>query len=138
MGEQKNRALNAFKSAQKKFAFKDVEFHGAIELPEVTIISCKGNIGSLIGKNGIIVSQISKELNSKVRIVEHTTSEKKIIEDIIGNARLLGVNEIFAPEGKSLKIFINTNDKDKLPTTPKNLEKAIEELTSVKAKIEFQ
>ena len=136
--EPNSRILKAFEKAKKQFQFDDVSIESAIELPEVTIISCKGNIGSLIGKNGIIISSIRKELNKKIRVVEHSKNNKKIIDDIIGNVRLLGVNEIFKPDGKTIRIIINKEDKEKLVTTPKNLQKVIEQLTNAKAEILFQ
>ena len=136
--EPSTQILKAFEKAKKQFGFDDVSIETCIELPEVTIIACKGNIGSLIGKNGIIISSIKKELNKKIRVVEHTKNTKKIIDDIIGNVRLLGVNEIFKPEGKTIRIIINNQDKEKLITTPKNLQKAIEQLTSAKTEILFQ
>ena len=136
--EPNSRILKAFEKSKKQFQFDDVSIESAIELPEVTIISCKGNIGSLIGKNGIIISSIRKELNKKIRVVEHSKNNKKIIDDIIGNVRLLGVNEIFKPDGKTIRIIINKEDKEKLVTTPKNLQKVIEQLTNAKAEILFQ
>lgn len=132
------RILKAFEKAKKQFQFDDVSIESCIELPEVTIVSCKGNIGSLIGKNGIIISSISKELKKKIRVVEHSKNNKKIIDDIIGNARLMGVNEIFKPEGKTIRIIINSQDKEKLVTSPQNLQKAIEQLTNAKTEILFQ
>jgi len=136
--ELDERIIRAFEKARKKFLFTDVEFAQGIETPEVTIISCNGKIGSLIGRNGIIVAELSKELNSKVRIVEHSKDTKKVISDLIGNARLLGVNEIFEAGGKRIKVIINSNDKNKLAAPPQSLEKAIEELTENKATIEFR
>jgi len=107
-------------------------------MPEVTILLCKGKIGSLIGKNGVIVAELSKILENKVRIVEHSNKQKKIISDLIGNVRLLGVNEIYSPTGQETKIIINSQDKNSLITNPKHLEQALTQLLGTKTTIEFK
>ena len=132
------KAQEAFQKAQKKFLFKEVELEKAIEMPEVTILLCKGKIGSLIGKNGVIVAELSKILENKVRIVEHSNKQKKIISDLIGNVRLLGVNEIYSPAGQETKIIINSQDKNSLITNPKHLEQALTQLLGTKTTIEFK
>ncbi|MFH1391036.1 MAG: hypothetical protein ABIH20_01860 [Candidatus Diapherotrites archaeon] len=136
--ELDEKVKKAFEKARKKFLFSDVDFHKAIELPEITIISCNGKIGSLIGRNGIIVAELSKELNSKIRVVEHSNNSKKVIADLIGNVRLLGVNEVYEPSGVKIKVIINAHDSKKLSASPEHLEKAIETLTQNKAKLEFR
>ncbi len=138
MPQAHEKVKNAFEKTREKFQFTDVELHKAIELPEVTIIACKGNIGSLIGKNGIIASHLSKELGAKIRIVEHTSNEKKVIKDLLGKARLIGVNEVFSDGKKTLKIVLDSNDRNKLVSKPENLEQVVKELTELESKIEFQ
>ncbi|MCR4369497.1 MAG: hypothetical protein NUV67_06350 [archaeon] len=138
MGAGEDRVIEAFEKVRKKFLFSDVKLHQSIELPEITILSCKGKIGSLIGRNGIIVAELSKELGNKVRIVEHSQNTKKTITDMIGNARLLGVNEIYSPEGKSVKVILHHADRKRLAAKPEHLEQALEKLTEAKTSIEFQ
>ena len=131
------RVLEAFEKVRKKFLFSDVEFKRAIEFPDLTIIACKGKIGSLIGRKGIIVAELSKALDSKVRLVEHSKNPRKVVSDIIGNARLLGISETFSPQGRSIIVRLNQDDKKKLLTKPDSLESAIEQLTEAKTRIEF-
>lgn len=136
-GDVEKRCLAAFENARKKFGFTDVTLVAAIKLPELVILSCSGRIGSLIGKNGVIVSELCRELGSKVRVVESTKDERKVISDIAGNARLLGINEIYTPQGKLLKAIINRSDREKLVAQKENMEQAILKLTGTKTEIEF-
>ena len=134
--ELEEKVKTAFEKARKKFLFRDVELKQAIQLSDMTILSCTGKIGGLIGKKGIVVGELSKDLNSKVRVVEHSKDEKKVISDLIGNARLLGVNKIYTPEGQTLKVMINAKDQRLIPN-PQEIEKAMQELLQSKARIEF-
>ena len=136
--ELNDRVRKAFANARKKFLFTGVEFHKAIQLSETIIIVCKGKIGSLIGKKGIIVGTISKELNSKVRIVEASENPKKVILDILGNIRVLGVNEVFTKEGTELHVVINAKDRYRLTAPKEEMEKTIKELTGTATKIEMR
>ncbi|HIH09131.1 MAG TPA: KH domain-containing protein [Candidatus Diapherotrites archaeon] len=132
------KAKNAFENAMKKFQLHDVEFERAIELPNLVILLCKGKIGALIGKGGLVVGDISKEIGGKVRIVENTPNEKKMISDMVGNARLLGINEVFTPQGRAIKIKINRHDRHRLVADEKAIQGAIGELTKCEAMIEFE
>jgi len=133
-----DEVLEALAKTTKKFQVQKADFHKAVNLGDMTIISCNGKIGHLIGRKGIIVAELSKTLNTKVRLVENSKDHKKTISDLIGNARLLGVNEIYTPEGKEYKIIVRKSDSKKLTTTPESLGKAIHELLDVKAAIEFR
>src|SRR3989344_1690346 len=121
------KARRAFEAARGKFRFSNVEYSKAIEMTNLTILVCKGKIGALIGKGGAIVKEMGKEIGSRVRIVEHTKDEKKLVSDIAGNAKVLGINEVFAPEGRSIRIFLKEQDRQKLIAPVEELERALVE-----------
>ena len=133
------KALKAFQAARQKFHFSNVEFNRAIQATNLTVLVCKGRIGSLIGKGGTVVKELAKELNGKVRIVEKTNNEKKLVSDITGNARILGLDEIFSAKGiKSLRVVVSAMDRHKLIATVEELEKIIFELSGHGAQIVFR
>lgn len=122
----------------KIFPLTNVEFKKAIDLEELVVLSCTGNIGSLIGTNGKIVSEITKHLGKKVRVIEHTKNEKKMVSDLIGNARVIGLKKIFSPGSLEYKVIVSKNDQNKLVTTTTNIENALKTLLNAQITIEFE
>ncbi|MFH1256087.1 MAG: hypothetical protein V1494_02230 [Candidatus Diapherotrites archaeon] len=121
----------------KKFFFLNVEFNKALDLDELLVLVCQGNIGSLIGKKGRIVAVLSKEFGKKVRVIEKAKDEKKMLQDLLGSVRVIGVNKVFKPEGHELKVLIEKKDMDKMPLKAEDLEKSINSLLESKARVEF-
>ena len=116
---------------------ENVEFKKALDLGDLVVLVCTGNIGLIIGKKGKNVAELSKELGKKVRIIEETKDEKKMIQDLIGEARIIAVNKIFKRDGHEHKIMIKEADKAMLVTDIEKLNQAIEALLSTSATIEF-
>jgi len=122
----------------KKFFFKNVDFSKALELNELIVLVCEGNIGSLIGKKGRVVAELTNEYGKKVRVIEKSSDEKKMVQDLVGNARVLGINKVFDPEKTIHRIIIANQDKDKMIAPQDQLEKGISELLQGEATIEFE
>lgn len=121
----------------KKFFEPDIEFRKALDLDEIIVLACTGDIGLLIGRGGKIVGEMSRELGKKVRIIEKNSDEKKMAQDLAGAARILGVNKVFRKDGEELKIMLAEADRGRLFTTPENLEKAMRILLNAKVTTEF-
>lgn len=121
----------------KNFPITMVEFHHAIDLNEFILLVCSGKIGSLIGKQGKIASELSRSLGKKTRIIEKTKNEKKTIQDMLGSPRIIGVEKIFHPGSSETKIFINRQDESKLLAKKEKIEEALEKLLNTKTSIEF-
>ncbi len=122
----------------KAFPLNNVEFKKAIDLEKLLVLACTGKIGSLIGKQGKIVSEISKQSAKTVRIIEHTKDEKKMIQDLIGNARILAVKKTFNPQSLEFTIIIAKADKSKLIAPQESIEKGLQNLLNANTKIDFQ
>lgn len=122
----------------KHFPISNVAFHRALDLDEFILLVCSGSIGSLIGPKGRIVSDISKSLGKKVRIIEKTKNEKKIIQDLIGNARILGFQKKFVPGSTTATVFVLKWDSQKLSARKETLEAALGKMLLMDTKIEFK
>ncbi len=130
-------ASRLFAKMSKKLYFGDTEFKKAIDLSDLIVLVCVGNIGVIIGKGGKNVAALTNEFGKKVRVIERTADEKKMIQDLVGEARVLGVNKIFSTEGREHKILIKKSDKDKMATNEENLKKGLESLLDTNVKIMF-
>jgi len=131
------RSSETVKKLSKTFPVIDVKLIDAVELKDIIVLACEGRIGSLIGKKGIIVSELSKRLGKKVRVIEYTKDERKMVQDLFGDVRLIGVNKIFAAEGLQYKIVILSADQGKLPDEMNRLEECLSKLLNGNATVEF-
>lgn len=135
--EKEVEASRLLTKMSRKFFIGNFELKRVIEMPDVIFLVVVGEIGALIGKGGKTVAELSKELGKKVRVIEKTKDEKKMIQDLVGEARVLGVNKIFKKEGQEHKILIKAADKERLITDIENLKNGIENLLNTAATIEF-
>nr|HDO80655.1 transcription elongation factor NusA [Candidatus Bathyarchaeota archaeon] len=121
-------------------SLKDVKFVKAIESNNLVIIVVgQGDIPNLIGPKGRIIKSLSDELGRKVRVIEESSSLKKIIEDIIAPASLLGVNTVWLPDGTNeKKIRVRQSDSKRLPASTRVLETVINQLTGEKVRFVFE
>lgn len=121
----------------RRFFEPDIEFRKALEIDGLIVLLCTGKIGSIIGRRGIIVAEMSRDLGKKVRIVEKSRDEKKMIQDFVGMARVIGVDKVFRQEGTSFKVKIAKADEGKAITDATGLEKGIKLLLNADVTIEF-
>src|SRR3989338_8868705 len=64
----------------KNFPITGVEFKKAIDLEQLVVLACTGNMGALIGSKGHIAAELTKLLGKKTRIIEYTKNEKKMAQ----------------------------------------------------------
>ena len=123
---------------KRKQHLENVDFVKALDLGKLVIIVATGKIGVLIGRKGKIVTEVSRELGKRVRVIEHTQDEKKMIQDLVGKAKIVSFNKVFNPEGQSMKVVIAKADAPLLAAARTRLEQALQQLLGIKASIEFQ
>ncbi|MBI4044858.1 MAG: hypothetical protein HY392_04065 [Candidatus Diapherotrites archaeon] len=121
----------------KNAPITNAQFHRAIELEDVIVLLCSGNLGSFIGKQGRSVAELSKILGKKARIIENTKNEKKTIQDLIGSCRIIGIEKKFAPGSTQTVIHILKEDENKLSASRDSLEKGLERVLGAKTTINF-
>ena len=132
------KVLRKLQSMEKTLVLKDTEFVKAYEVEEFILIVCKGNVGALIGKEGAIVKSLSKDFGKKIRIVEHTNSEKENVQNVLGNVRVLGINKVFKPGAEETMLFIPKSDEGRMPADKETVEKIISEINRKKTEINFK
>ena len=132
------RVSRALQKLSKQFYFVNAEFKKSLDLGDMVVLLCKGNIGSLIGKKGRVVSELGKVLEKKVRVIELVKDDKKMIQDFVGNARVLSVNKVFRIDGKEHKVIIAEQDRERLATSPQVLKAGIEKMLDTQATIIFR
>ncbi|HOP08881.1 MAG TPA: transcription elongation factor NusA [Candidatus Methanofastidiosa archaeon] len=109
---------------------KDFRFVKAYEFEDlIVLIVGKDDVGAIVGKGGKILKILQKEFHNKIRVIEDTNDIRKMAEDLLFPARIVGVNIIFLPEGKRKRIRISQEDTKRLPIELKAAEGIIKALT---------
>lgn len=122
---------------QKKFLFRDVDFVRSIELGEAVVLVVKGNIGGVIGRKGIVVSELCKALDRKVRVIEETKDESRAVQDFLGKVRVVSVNKLFKPDSTEYKVMVADADRERLIAPKEAIEKGLGKLFNARVEVGF-
>lgn len=112
----------------KNTQLKDYSILRTVKLPNMVIVMVSG------GGNKTLLSKVSKQLSDErrtsVRIVEKTSSIKRLLEQIVTPARVMGANTVWLPDGSwESTIKMPKSDMRKMPIDPRSAEEAIRILT---------
>lgn len=117
---------------------KDYAIHKTVKLPNMMIVMVSGGSSNkaLLAK---ISKQLSEEKKTNVRIIEKTSSIKRLLEQIVTPARVMGANTIWLPDGSwESTIKMPRSDLRKMPIDPRSAEEAIRILTGEVIHIVFE
>lgn len=118
---------------------KDCIIHKIVRVSGMLIvmISCTGKISrAFLAK---ISKQISEEKKMNIRVIEKTSSIKKLLEQIVTPARIIGINTIWLPDGSWESIIrIPKVDKKKMPLDANSIEEIMKKLTGEVIHIVFE
>ncbi len=119
---------------------RDVTFVRAVESRSIIVIIVgKGEIGNLIGKGGKTVKFLQKALKKKIRIIEDTPDVRKIIQDLLHPARVMGMNILYLPTGEQkYKVRVPKEDERRIPTSLQSAEEIISKLTKLNIHLVFE
>ncbi|MBU7033517.1 MAG: KH domain-containing protein [Theionarchaea archaeon] len=125
---------------EQEHHIRDITFVRAVESRSlIVIIVGEGDIGNLIGKGGKTVKFLQRALKKKIRIIEDTDDVRKIIQDLLHPARVLGMNILYLPSGeKTYKIRVPREDERRIPTNVQSAEEIISKLTNLEIQIAFE
>ncbi|MBU7043133.1 MAG: KH domain-containing protein [Theionarchaea archaeon] len=125
---------------EQEHHIRDITFVRAVESRSlIVIIVGEGDIGNLIGKGGKTVKSLQRALKKKIRIIEDTDDVRKIIQDLLHPARVLGMNILYLPSGeKTYKIRVPKEDERRIPTNVQSAEEIISKLINLEIQIAFE
>ncbi|WP_448578137.1 transcription elongation factor [Thermosphaera sp.] len=100
----------------------------------------------LILRNGVeqgeleeVSKHLSRELDAKVKIIIETGDMRRLIEQVISPATLLGVNQVWLPDGSEIvNVRVPRRDRRYLERNRNTFEELIAKLTGRKARIIFE
>lgn len=118
---------------------KDYTIHKTVELPRMMIVMVSGGSGSNRAFLSKLSKQISEDKKIAVRVIEKSSSIKRLLEQIVVPARVIGANTVWLPDGSwESTIRIPRSDMKKMPIDAKSAEEAIKKLTGETIHIVFE
>jgi transcription antitermination factor NusA-like protein len=113
--------------------------HRTVKVPKMMIIMVSGGSGADRALLAKLSRQLSDEKRTNVRIVEKTSSIKRLLEQIVTPVRVMGVNTVWLPDGSwESTIRLPRSDTRKMPLDPKSAEEAIKILSGEITHIVFE
>jgi transcription antitermination factor NusA-like protein len=133
-------AMEFNKLEEKYPALKDITFYRAVEVGSLVVVLVgEGDLPIILEQRGKVIKSLEQNLKKKIRVIETSSSTKKVIEDLLIPAEVAGINEIYLPDGTTVKkVRIRTFDRKKLPASVDTLEDVVFKLTDEPVRIVFE
>lgn len=130
--------LRALINLEDKLKFlKKGEYVKSLSVTDELVVLVKNGFES--AEITALEKELSNSIGKKVKVVEYTSDLKKLIEQIIAPASLLGVNKIWLPTGEEvINIRISRRDRKYLARSKEQYELLIERISGTKARIIFE
>lgn len=129
-----SRAL--FSLSKKHPGLNHVNFKRAVDGGSLTVLIVgPGQIPLIIGRGGRVAQELERCLNTKIRGVEDGSTIRKLAQDILAPAEVLGVNVLYTKIGKEYHVRVPHSHLKRLPCKIHDLESLIGKLSDNKAVI---
>ncbi|MBC7219056.1 MAG: transcription elongation factor NusA [Hadesarchaea archaeon] len=134
-----NISLALYELSKKHKELDQLIFKRAVDSDGLAILVVgTGQIPLLIGRRGRIVQELENILKTKVRIVEEGSTEKKLIQDLLTPADVLGINILYTKSGDEYRVRVPRQHMRRLPMKKEKLEAALSKLTNKNYTIIFE
>lgn len=128
-----------FKLAHKHPGLDKVNFKRTIESGKFTVLVVgPGEIKLIVGRGGNIIKQLQRQLGTKIRVIEEGASPRKLAQDILTPAKVLGINILYTQGQEEYRIRVPSAHLRKLPASIDALQDLLAKLTNRNMKIVFE
>ncbi len=129
-----------YKLSEKYPGIRGISIKKTIDMGNLLVLIVgKNEIGNLIGKGGSIIKRIKKEVKRKIKVLEETENEKKLVQDVLLPARVQGINIVYMRDGtQEYKVRIPKEDMQALPADVQTIEKLLKRVTKKDMKVIFE
>jgi len=139
VSEDDVRVLRALINLEEKLKFlgRKGEYVKSINLINEIIVLVKDGFETT--EITTLEKELSNYMDKKVRVIEYASDLKRLIEQIVAPASLLGINKIWLPTGEEIiNIRVSRKDRKYLAKSKEQYETLIEKISGMKAKIVFE
>ncbi|MEW5955557.1 MAG: hypothetical protein AB1626_03405 [Candidatus Micrarchaeota archaeon] len=132
------RVAQLLSKYKEKYSLQKVEFDRALDLGRLAVILTSSDVSHLVGRGGRVAQALSKELGKHVRVVHSTADSRALLEQILLPVKPTGVNTVFTPKGKQLKVRIARKDVVHLPTDLDSVNRALHSILGENTVLVFE
>ncbi len=126
---------------EKEFPeLKDVEFKKSLEVgPLLVIMFSEHSLTKLSSVKRAIAKKLSNVFKKKIRLIESTKDIRRVAEELLAPAQVLGVNTIWLPDGTyEKKVRVERTNRRRLPADPRTLEEILRTISNEPIRIVFE
>ncbi len=132
-------AVALYELSKKHKELDQLIFKKAVDVGGLAILMVgAGQIPFLIGRRGRVVQELEDILKTKVRIIEEGSTEKKLIQDLITPAEVLGINVLYTKGGGEYRVRVPRMHTKRLPRSKEKIQDALKKLTNKTFTIVFE
>lgn len=128
-----------FELAQKHRGLEKINFKHAIDAGNlIALVVRRGEIRFAVGRGGKVVRALERRFQAKIRIVEEGTETRKLAQDLLTPAKLLGVNVLYAGGKKEYRVRVPHSHLKRLPASINGIQIVLAKLTNKNIKLAFE
>ena len=98
----------------------------------------KGEIRFAVGRGGKVVRELETQLRAKIRVIEEGTQTRKLAQDILTPAKVLGVNVLYSGGKEEHRVRVPRPHLKRLPVNVKGIQALLTKLTNKNIAIVFE
>ncbi|MEM4717153.1 MAG: transcription elongation factor [Desulfurococcaceae archaeon] len=138
VSEDDIQVLRALVNLENKLKFlKKGEYVKSINIGEESVVLVRDEFDQ--SEIDILEKELSNLMDRKVKVIEYVNDLKKLIEQIISPATLLGLNKIWLPTGEEIiNVRISARDRRIIGKNRELYEQLIEKISGLKTRIVFE
>ena len=128
-----------FEIAQKRRGLEKINFKRAISTSGLIVLMVgRGEIPFAVGRGGKVVRELENQLREKIRVVEEGTQTRKLAQDILTPAKVLGVNVLYSGGKEEHRVRVPRLHLKRLPANVKGIQALLTKLTNKNITIVFE
>jgi len=128
-----------FELAQKHRGLEKINFKRAIDTSDlIVLIVGRGEIRFVVGKGGKVIRALESRLRTKTRVIEEGTETRKLAQDILTPAKVLGVNVLYAGGKEEHHVRVPRPHLKRLPASIRGIQSVLARLTNKNITVEFE
>lgn len=128
-----------FELAKKHRGLERVSFKRAVDGGSlVGLIVGHGQIPFVVGRGGRIAQELERHLKTKVRVIEEWVTARKLVQDVLAPADVLGVNILYTKAGDEYHVRVPRTHLRRLPGKVNDLQNLLEKITHKRTVITFE
>ena len=123
--------------SKKIKTLREVSIKMAIDgFDDVIIVTRKGDCARIVGREGIVVKELSRIIGKNVKVIDEYPDISSLIESLLNPVHVMGMNVLYTPEGEFLKVIVPKGSR--LPISEQSFKDALKHTYRKDVRIVFE